>query len=111
MTRVKPAAFSGDGTKIVTASWDKTARLWDAASGREIAKLVSHDGGCYTPPSAQTDAHRQVSRRGPCGSGTPRAGAKSLLKGHAGMVFSAAFSADGKQVVRVRKIKPRGFRT
>jgi hypothetical protein len=27
--QVKSAAFSPDGTRIVTASWDKTARIWD----------------------------------------------------------------------------------
>jgi hypothetical protein len=39
------AAFSPDGSRIVTASGDKTARIWDAASGREIAVLLGHDGG------------------------------------------------------------------
>jgi TIR domain/WD domain, G-beta repeat len=37
---VSSAAFSPDGTRIVTASADKTARIWDAASGREITKLM-----------------------------------------------------------------------
>ena len=30
-------AFSPDGKRIVTASADKTARIWDAASGKPIA--------------------------------------------------------------------------
>ena len=33
MNIVYSAAFSPDGTRIVTASRDNTARLWDAASG------------------------------------------------------------------------------
>jgi WD40 repeat protein len=31
------AAFSPDGSRIVTASDDDTARIWDAATGKEIA--------------------------------------------------------------------------
>src|SRR6185437_14995280 len=36
------AALSPDGTRIVTASRDKTARIWDAVTGREIAALRGH---------------------------------------------------------------------
>ena len=42
---VNSAAFGPDGTRIVTASWDKTARLWDAATAKEIAVLHGHDDG------------------------------------------------------------------
>jgi len=34
---VYSAAFSRDGSRIVTASKDKTARIWDAANAKEIA--------------------------------------------------------------------------
>jgi energy-coupling factor transporter ATP-binding protein EcfA2 len=40
---VSSAAFSPDGSRIVTASWDNTARIWDAASAREIAVLRGHE--------------------------------------------------------------------
>ena len=36
------AAFSPDGSRIVTASSDKTARIWDAATDKEIA-VLRHD--------------------------------------------------------------------
>ena len=40
---VMSAAFSPDGSRIVTASDDKTARIWDAATAKEIAVLRGHD--------------------------------------------------------------------
>jgi WD40 repeat protein len=36
---VNSAAFSTDRTRVVTASHDKTARIWDAATGNEIIVL------------------------------------------------------------------------
>ena len=35
---VSSAAFSPDGKRIVTASYDKTARVWDAATGQPIGE-------------------------------------------------------------------------
>ena len=37
------AQFSPDGQRVVTASWDKTARLWDAASGKPIGEPMKHE--------------------------------------------------------------------
>jgi len=35
---VNSAQFSPDGQRVVTASRDKTAQLWDAASGKAIGE-------------------------------------------------------------------------
>ena len=35
-------AFSADGKRVITGSTDKTVRIWDAAAGRQLHKLVGH---------------------------------------------------------------------
>ena len=37
-------AVSPDGKRILTGSWDRTAKLWDAASGRDVLTLKGHSG-------------------------------------------------------------------
>jgi glucose/arabinose dehydrogenase len=43
LAEVASAAFSPDGTRIVTASDDKTARIWNASTGKLLHTLL-HDG-------------------------------------------------------------------
>ena len=53
---VNDAAFSPDGTRILTASRDKTAKLWDAASGKLIASFVHQDAvihAAFSPDGAR----------------------------------------------------------
>ena len=35
-------AFSKDGTRIVSGSWDETIRIWDSSTGEELQKLEGH---------------------------------------------------------------------
>src|SRR5262249_38542409 len=51
------AAFSGDGKRVVTTSADKTARIWDAESGKEIAVMKGHD---FVVSAAFSDDGKQV---------------------------------------------------
>ncbi|MGD9368042.1 MAG: hypothetical protein PVH87_20245, partial [Desulfobacteraceae bacterium] len=40
---INAASFSPDGTTIVSASNDKTLRLWDVASGKLLRTLSGHE--------------------------------------------------------------------
>src|ERR1700732_5116023 len=41
--RINSVAFSPDGARVLTGSADKTARLWDAATGKEIRGFTGHE--------------------------------------------------------------------
>ena len=46
--RVGKEVFSPDGTRVLTGSQDRTARLWEAATGKELAVLRGHVGVLYS---------------------------------------------------------------
>jgi WD40 repeat protein/ABC-type oligopeptide transport system ATPase subunit len=98
---VRSAAFSPDGKRVVTASGDSTARLWDTESGKEIAVLKGHtslvSSAAFSPDGKRvvTASDDDTARLWDAESGKEIA----VLKGHTDFVWSAAFSPDGKRVV------------
>jgi tricorn protease-like protein len=98
---VSSVAFSPDGKRVLTASEDQTARVWDSETGKEIAILKDVEPG-WGSAAFSTDGKRVVTA---CYDATARVWDAAtgteivVLKGHASRVTSAAFSADGKRVV------------
>src|ERR1700691_2043548 len=98
---VNDVAFSADGSRIVTASWDGTARVWDTKTGDKLAVLVGHkawvnsaafspDGSRVVTASADKTARIWNAKTGAL---------LTTLTGHTDWVRTAAFSPDGSRVV------------
>jgi WD40 repeat protein len=111
--QITTARFSTDGTVIVTASSDRTARLWDAATGNALGTPLLHRAPVLTA-ELNRDASRVVTTVSE-GTGAAiwdaRTGARIASldepvfasldkpKRHLEHVWSAAFSRDGTRAV------------
>jgi WD40 repeat protein len=101
------AAFSRDGINIVTASWDKTARLWEVVSGCLVATLSGHEDA-VTSASFSSDAMRIITASVDKTARIWDVAAShcvGTLFGHQEAVLSAAFSPDGVRIVTASQDK------
>ena len=98
---VYSASFSADGSRIVTGSFDNTAKVWDAKKGAEVLTLKGHTNSVYSASFSadgtliMTGSKDNTARVWDAKNGRER----SVLKGHTGFVTSVGFSSVGLQVV------------
>ena len=52
------ARFSPDGKKVLTAGDDRTARIWDAATGKQIGPAMVHDNEVVLEAAFSPDGKR-----------------------------------------------------
>ena len=85
---------------IVTASWDTTARIWDATTGKEITILRGRED-MVNSTAFSTDGARIVTASDKTARIWDAATGKEItvLRGHEDTVNSTAFSTDGARIV------------
>jgi WD40 repeat protein/DNA-binding SARP family transcriptional activator len=98
-------AFSPDGTRLATASYDGTAKVWSLASssavpGEELLTLSGHTGWvmcvAFSPDGTRlaTTSADGTARVWDAASGDELL----TLPGHTGLVYAVAFSPDGTRL-------------
>lgn len=99
--QVMDAAYSADGARVITASADRVARVWDAGTGELLATLAGHEdyvrSAAFSPDGALalTVSSDGTARLWDAASGAPRA----TLVSEAAAITGAVFSPDGKRVL------------
>jgi WD40 repeat protein len=102
---VASAAISPDGKLVATGSWDNSAKIWDAATGKAIRKL---DGGHtryvnsveFSPDGREllTASDDGTARLWDIASGKPR---DIVFRGHTARLLAATYSPDAARVLTV----------
>ncbi len=98
------AQFSPDGKIITTASSDGTARVWDAASGQELAILRGHED-VVANVQFSTDGKHIVTASwdGSARVWDTATGTELIVLHHQGQVLDAQFSSDDTRIVTAGK--------
>jgi WD40 repeat protein/CHAT domain-containing protein/tetratricopeptide (TPR) repeat protein len=98
-------AFTRDGKRLLTASFDKTARVWDAATGKEQFVLAGHAEPVMAVAvaadgkTAATGSYDKTVRLFDLGGAPAKQPLRFTLRGHASEIGAVAVSPDGKRIL------------
>jgi WD40 repeat protein/predicted Ser/Thr protein kinase len=94
-------ALSPDGKRITSGSFDKTIKVWDVASGRELRTLRGHESAvgpvAFSPDGSRivSGSHDKTVRVWDAASGDEL----MMLSAHDGPVGEVAFSPNGERII------------
>jgi WD40 repeat protein len=98
---INAVAFSPEGRRILTGSADRTARIWDAITGRERVVLLGHTSpitaATFSPDGERvlTGSDDRTARLWDAGTGRPIL----TLTDHPDAVSRVAFSPGGRRIL------------
>jgi WD40 repeat protein len=99
---ISRAAFNAAGDRVLTTSYDATAKIWDAHSGAMLGTLAGHTkpvlDGAFSPAG---DLIATASEDGTVRLWSREGEAKVVLGGHNAAVRRVAFDGDGTRMITV----------
>ena len=100
---VVSARYSPDNQRVVTASWDDTAKIWDAKSGKAIYRLAGQHRGnvnmaTFSPSGTQVLTCSDDTTARVWNAKTGQA-TGVVLTGHQAAILSATYSSAGSRIV------------
>lgn len=97
---ISSAAFSPNGKQVVTASWDNTAKLWEAPGGKLLQELKKHSASLTSAAFSSNGKFIVTTSKDNTAILWDAASGRSLhvLRGHTDWLTGAAFSPDNTVV-------------
>ncbi|KIK53596.1 hypothetical protein GYMLUDRAFT_178718 [Collybiopsis luxurians FD-317 M1] len=98
---VRTVAFSPDGLKLVSGSYDYSVHIWDALTGEQLLQMEGHTGSVHSVAFSSngskviSGSEDRTVRLWNAVTGEQ----EMIMNGHTDKVYSVAFSPDGMKVV------------